>query len=223
MDYNRHYNSLVSKAKNRLLAEGEYVEVHHIIPRSEGGTDEEDNLVSLTAREHFLAHWLLHRADPSIPSRAFSFWRMCNGRGKVTPENWYVPSSRVYEEGKRSWRVAISQANKGVKTSEETKAKISAANTGKRRTAEEKQKMSIAAKKRGTGLGWMRMRESRKIQDKRQEKPILQLDSKTEEVLKEFGSLKEAAASVNRDPSNLCVAVKYKKNSAGYKWRYKTN
>ena len=36
-----------------------YVEHHHIIPRSEGGPDNNDNIVALTAREHYICHLLL--------------------------------------------------------------------------------------------------------------------------------------------------------------------
>lgn len=37
----------------------EYYEFHHIIPKSLGGDDSEDNVIPLTAREHILAHYLL--------------------------------------------------------------------------------------------------------------------------------------------------------------------
>lgn len=33
-------------------------EVHHIIPRFDGGTNEKSNLVLLTTKEHVIAHWL---------------------------------------------------------------------------------------------------------------------------------------------------------------------
>ena len=36
-----------------------YFEFHHIIPKSCGGSDDDSNLVCLTAREHVLAHYLL--------------------------------------------------------------------------------------------------------------------------------------------------------------------
>ena len=43
------------------MPDGEYGEVHHIVPKSEGGSDEPNNLVKLTAREHYVAHLLLAR------------------------------------------------------------------------------------------------------------------------------------------------------------------
>lgn len=55
--YARWYNQIVKNAQTRVT-EG-YVERHHIQPRSLGGADTPDNLVELTAREHFVCHWLL--------------------------------------------------------------------------------------------------------------------------------------------------------------------
>ena len=62
MNYQKHYDSLMNRAKNRLL-EG-YCETHHIIPRCMGGTDDPTNLVDLTAEEHYVAHQLLVKIYP---------------------------------------------------------------------------------------------------------------------------------------------------------------
>lgn len=94
MDYIRHYNLLVEKARNRVVGKNIYTEKHHIIPRSEGGTDDERNIVELYPREHFIAHWLLYRDNPESISRSFAFNMMsCDRRGT------YKPSSRAYAEG----------------------------------------------------------------------------------------------------------------------------
>ena len=50
MDYKLCYDRLVQNAKERNVVDG-YVEVHHIIPKSHGGSDDNSNLVKLTARE----------------------------------------------------------------------------------------------------------------------------------------------------------------------------
>lgn len=63
MDYQKHYNNLIIRAKSRLL-EG-YVEKHHVIPKCIGGSDHLDNLVALTPEEHFLAHQLLCKIHPN--------------------------------------------------------------------------------------------------------------------------------------------------------------
>lgn len=55
--YSKLYHKITSNAKQRIT-EG-YTELHHIIPQSLGGNNDKDNLVELTAREHFICHWLL--------------------------------------------------------------------------------------------------------------------------------------------------------------------
>jgi hypothetical protein len=55
--YTRWYNQIVERARRRITED--YTETHHIQPRSLGGTDDINNLVELTAREHFICHWLL--------------------------------------------------------------------------------------------------------------------------------------------------------------------
>ena len=52
MNYQKIYNQIIERAKNRQL-EG-YKEKHHIIPRCLNGNNDKENLVKLTAREHFL-------------------------------------------------------------------------------------------------------------------------------------------------------------------------
>lgn len=55
--YTQYYTLLTDRAKKRKL--NAYTEKHHIIPKSLGGSDDKENLVALTAREHFICHWLL--------------------------------------------------------------------------------------------------------------------------------------------------------------------
>lgn len=109
MDYIRIYNQLIDKARLRLL-EG-YIETHHIIPKCIGGSNEVDNLVRLTAREHFLCHWLLARMHPTNAKLAYAFWAMCNQ--KNSRQDRYVPSSRIYQEAKEGAAIATSRRVKG--------------------------------------------------------------------------------------------------------------
>lgn len=61
MDYQKIYNLIVLKAKeaNRFKNDGNYYERHHILPKSLGGQDTKENLVLLTAKEHYICHMLL--------------------------------------------------------------------------------------------------------------------------------------------------------------------
>lgn len=57
MNYQKIYDRLIERGKSRKLET--YAEVHHIIPRCMGGTDDQENLVRLTPEEHYVAHQLL--------------------------------------------------------------------------------------------------------------------------------------------------------------------
>lgn len=59
MDYKKIYDKIIENRKLNPIEETEYGEKHHIIPRSLGGSDDSENLVRLTAREHFICHALL--------------------------------------------------------------------------------------------------------------------------------------------------------------------
>lgn len=89
---------------------GFYFEGHHIVPKCKGGTGNSTraknnlNIVLLTAREHFLAHWLLWRiyGDRQM---ALAFHKMMSN----TKNTNRVTNSRAYEEA----RLAFSETNKG--------------------------------------------------------------------------------------------------------------
>jgi hypothetical protein len=57
--YTRWYFNIIFNAVDRKLPTDTYTEKHHIIPRCMNGSDDENNLVPLTAREHFICHLLL--------------------------------------------------------------------------------------------------------------------------------------------------------------------
>lgn len=66
MNYENLYRLLIERAKNREALD--HKEIHHIVPKCLGGSDDPLNLVALTPREHYIAHWLL--------------WKMKRGRDK---------------------------------------------------------------------------------------------------------------------------------------------
>jgi hypothetical protein len=69
MNYQKIYDTLITKAKNREKIQTEYYENHHIIPRCMNGGEDLANKVELTAREHYIAHGLLvkiHRNSGTI-------------------------------------------------------------------------------------------------------------------------------------------------------------
>lgn len=53
------YKRLIQKRLMNPVDENIYSELHHILPKSLGGTNETCNLIKLTAKEHYIAHLLL--------------------------------------------------------------------------------------------------------------------------------------------------------------------
>jgi hypothetical protein len=109
MKYLRIYYQLVAQTA-RQGREG-YVEIHHIVPRSVFGTglmredhlkelNDPNNLVKLTAREHYVAHWLLARAFPDSKPLIGAFWAMTNFAKPEGKKRNYTVSSRAFEEAR---------------------------------------------------------------------------------------------------------------------------
>jgi hypothetical protein len=130
--YTRIYNNIIERAKARTTSG--YVENHHIIPRSLGGSNNKSNLVALTAREHFICHLLLTRItqgqDKKKMIRAVFY---LTGRGKADRNN-YIKSSRLYENLKTQLSAIVSEQKKGCKQpprSELARQRYSDSKTGK--------------------------------------------------------------------------------------------
>lgn len=72
------YNKFIRHIQNLGVRHLNYCESHHIIPRCMGGNDDPQNLIKLTFREHFLAHYMLYLAYPDNYKLANAFHFMCN-------------------------------------------------------------------------------------------------------------------------------------------------
>ena len=164
------YYTIVNRAKSRVLPLNVYTEKHHIIPKSCGGDNSTNNLVKLTAREHYICHLLLPKMLTGTlhHKMVHAAWRMCNslkndykitGRtyARIREQHSWIMSNighdGQFKMGRPTW-------NKGIPRTEEVKQAISIANAGRKtgRTAEDftpewKAKISAAAKERNTGTG----------------------------------------------------------------------
>lgn len=89
MDF-KSYAELINFARvqNRQKGSGTYYELHHILPKSMGGTNEKENLILLTLQEHVLAHYLLALENETSNkkyyySNIYAAWLIINGTGKT--------------------------------------------------------------------------------------------------------------------------------------------
>jgi hypothetical protein len=132
MNYEKHYYSLIFTRKllNRKKEKTVYYEKHHILPKSCGGTNEEENLVFLTFKEHFIAHVLLTKMYEGELKRkmCYALWRMSN----ISKNHKRILSSSQYKICKEAER----KAKENHIVTEITRKKISVGNTGKKRTIE---------------------------------------------------------------------------------------
>lgn len=89
--YIKTYNNLVSSRRYRGTKRktGDKLNKHHIIPKTMGGKDEDDNYVLLTFREHIIAHHLLHRIFPEDQGLAYAYLRMMQSSKSDRAENTY--------------------------------------------------------------------------------------------------------------------------------------
>lgn len=155
MNYKKIYIDLVLKveSENRLKLKRDnenfiYYERHHIIPKCLGGENSADNLVLLTAREHFVAHKLLVEIYPNESGLIYSLLMLSTRKinnGNIIKD--FVVSSREYERIK----ISSAQLKSGVPRSEETLNKMKATraeNPPPPRSAEAREAIS----KRLTGI-----------------------------------------------------------------------
>lgn len=115
MNYLSIYNSIVanslqSNRRKRKHADPNYVyyEKHHIIPKCMGGTDDIQNTVLLTAREHFVAHQLLIKIYPNEYKLVFALRMLCRNNNKN-----HVRNNKEYSWIKTSIAKTLSISQKG--------------------------------------------------------------------------------------------------------------
>ena len=157
MNYTKHYNTLIIKASSRILTS--YCEEHHILPRCMGGSDESDNLVRLTASEHFIAHLLLSKMYPKIHGLHIAAFLMSNMKkynnkdysrlreqySKIRSEQMQGPRNHMFGKTHTDEsRNRISKNNLGKTRSDLHKHAISKAQTGKEMSPTTRQKIRDA-------------------------------------------------------------------------------
>lgn len=116
--YTTWYFQIVEKARLRNGSnDNQYMEKHHIVPKSLNGDDSPDNLVSLTYREHFVCHRLLTKMTDGKSRQ-----KMCFALSKMRRRKSINVSisSRQLEV----MREAAAAAMRGREVKQETKDKL---------------------------------------------------------------------------------------------------
>ncbi len=120
MNYEGIYKSIIENRIKTPLSKEVYGEIHHIIPRCLGGLDEKENLVKLSAREHFICHALLAEI---YPKETFEWYKMNHAFLMMKCEsadhggNRYF-NSRLYELKRKDFSKVMSFLQAGDKNSQ---------------------------------------------------------------------------------------------------------
>lgn len=209
--YSKLYFNIIFNAIQRIT-EG-YTELHHIIPQSMGGSNDKENLVSLTAREHFICHWLLIKMTEGEDRS-----KMLYALNGMKAENKYQEryhtkiTARVYEKYRVEHAANHSKRMKG----------RPAWNKGKKLEGEELEKHLERTKNRKqmsseTKAKWIADRVSKVIGSKRSEQAkqniSLALKGKLKGPMSEEQKLKRSMTLIGKKKteshaSNVANAVK---------------
>lgn len=125
MNYFKQYQKLVDK-RNTTVLESDY-EVHHIVPRCMGGSDDQSNLVKLSYREHLIAHMFLTRMYPDVLGlhyAVFCMARKMNSRSYDTVKRAYLEQHRNRTLG--MWQDEDYLAKQSFRQTDEFRAYMSA-------------------------------------------------------------------------------------------------
>lgn len=101
MNYTKIYQNILDNAKksSRKKCSKHYFEKHHITPKCLGGDDSVDNLVLLTAKEHYVCHHILTKIYPDSTALQRAYWMM---NTVISPnQNRYKSTSRNYDSCKK--------------------------------------------------------------------------------------------------------------------------
>lgn len=143
MDYEKHYNLLINRARGRQLSG--YSERHHIVPRCMGGDNSKTNIVRLTPEEHYIAHLLLVKMHPGHEGLLWAAMAMTNGTDR------HQRSNKAYGWLRRQFSEEVRKRKTGSAHSAETRLKLSISRRNRTcspHSLETKVKMSIASKGR---------------------------------------------------------------------------
>lgn len=197
MTYNGFIQNIINTRGQWNIPEGEYYEVHHIVPKCMGGlpkyaskTSHNTNIVWLYPQEHFIAHKLLAEENGTNIKLTCAFIRMCyskNADYAISPED-YAEAKQLQASAARINSARVNNPMYG---------KYNKGSLGKHWMLSETQKMlhSDAAKK-------------------------LKKSVKCVELDTTFESVSAAARYLGIGHSGIFRSIKKGTRTAGYHWQY---
>jgi hypothetical protein len=160
------YHKFIDRLRNQVV-DG-YCEKHHILPRSLGGSDDPSNIIRLTVRQHYIAHWMLWKAYGGAMAVAFDYMSGIKRYGSRLPSRTVEAlktdvSKRISERPvSAETRRKQSQAKLGKKLTPAHIEKVRQTRIGKKMPPEFGKKVSKAKRGRGNGRLGCKMSEETK-------------------------------------------------------------
>lgn len=146
MDYKKIHDAIIERARTRTLLD--YKERHHIIPRCMGGDNSPENLVDLTAREHFIVHKLLCEIHPGNQKIFYGYYAMAHLNNEYQKRGYYI-GAREFERIRLNHINNLKISMSGRQISEATKQKLRKANLGKKYTRSDEYRRNVSNAHKG--------------------------------------------------------------------------
>lgn len=142
--YFKWYNQIIDSSK---LSEHDYYEKHHIIPKSMGGPNCLTNLAKLSARQHYICHWLLTKCV-----KKHHMFKMISAfhRMNINPLSKTRINGKAFEVNRKNFSKAMSEFQKHYTKTPEHLEKIAMTKRGKPLSDNNRKNLSVA--KTGTKL-----------------------------------------------------------------------
>ena len=213
------YNKFIDSRLKRELSSVCSLEKHHIFPKSLGGEDEENNIIYLTLREHYIAHLILYKCYKGKMLYTFNMMSNFNKYGKrltarqykVLREEFVVQHSKRIVSKETSDKISKTRKERGIAKGKNNPR------YGKHCTEETKEKI------RRTEIGelsvWYGVKRSeevcRKISESK-EIPVLCIE--TNIVYTSSTAAGEILNIGRRHIQDVCIGKRH--TCGGYHWRY---
>ena len=139
--YKQWHDNIIANGKKRTLIG--FKEKHHILPRCLGGKDNQENLLELTAKEHFIVHMLLCKFTKGQAriKMLYAFNFMSVVRSKYRD---YKINSKIAQKLRKEFftnkprhtiesKLKMSKSRLGMKLSKETRKKVGLAQLGNKK------------------------------------------------------------------------------------------
>ncbi len=186
MNYKKIYDSIISFRITTLPDLSIYYETHHIIPKSLGGSNNKDNLVKLTAREHFVCHFLLanmyeYKSESWYKMNKAFMMMKCN-----STYHYRYFNSRLYSYMRQNFSICMSKLQQKEKNSQHGKMWIYNEELKQNKTIKNDEQIPIRWKK-GRVFNFDNFKEKQKKLIEKEKLKIERLKIKNEaEIKKEF-------------------------------------